>query len=59
MWGLVRRGKISRHVISKDGTWVNPWKVEAVLKWSPPRIPLDIINFLELAGYYRRIIQKF
>jgi hypothetical protein len=30
-----------------------------VKEWEQPRNPTDILNFLGLAGYYRRFIKNF
>jgi hypothetical protein len=45
------------HVINSKGIQVNPGKVEAVLKWEAPRLPIEVRRFLGLSGYYRRFIQ--
>lgn len=38
---------------------VDPTKIDAVMKWEPPKIPTEVRSFLGLAGYYRRFIQYF
>ncbi|XP_073262126.1 uncharacterized mitochondrial protein AtMg00860-like [Populus alba] len=47
------------HVISAKGIFVNPRKVEAVLKWERPMDVTKIQSFLGLARHYRRFIEGF
>ncbi|XP_027174488.1 uncharacterized protein LOC113774122 [Coffea eugenioides] len=47
------------HVISKDGIFVDPVKVEAVFDWKQPETPTEVRSFLGLAGYYCRFIKDF
>ncbi|KAD7478106.1 hypothetical protein E3N88_01242 [Mikania micrantha] len=37
------------HVISPEGIMVDPAKVEAVMKWNPPKTPTEVRSFLGLA----------
>jgi hypothetical protein len=47
------------HVISAEGVFVDPQKVEAILKWERPTSVTEIRSFLGLVGYYRRFIEGF
>ncbi|GKF04924.1 putative reverse transcriptase domain-containing protein, partial [Tanacetum coccineum] len=48
-----------RHVIDNQGIHVDPAKIEAVKDWASPTTPIEIHQFLGLAGYYRRFIEGF
>nr|GEY51155.1 reverse transcriptase domain-containing protein [Tanacetum cinerariifolium] len=47
------------HVIDSDGVHVDPAKVEAIRNWSTPTTPMEVRQFLGLAGYYQRFIEGF
>ena len=47
------------HVISAEGVYVDPKKIEAILSWKPPTSVHEVHSFLGLAGYYRRFVQNF
>jgi len=47
------------HVVSSKGIFVDPQKVEAVLRWERLTTVTEIHSFLELAGYYKRFIEGF
>nr|GEX10528.1 putative reverse transcriptase domain-containing protein [Tanacetum cinerariifolium] len=43
----------------KLGIHVDPTKIESIKDWSSPKTPMEIHQFLGLAGYYRRFIKGF
>ena len=43
------------HVVSREGIFTNPKKVEAVTKWPTPQTVYDVRSFLGFVGYYRFI----
>ncbi|GKD44404.1 putative reverse transcriptase domain-containing protein [Tanacetum coccineum] len=47
------------HVIDSQGIHVDPAKIEAFKNWASPTTPIEICQFLGLAGYYRRFIKDF
>ena len=47
------------HVLSDKGVKVNARKTEAVKNWPKPLTPTDNRSFLELVGYYRRLMEGF
>ncbi|GKE37733.1 putative reverse transcriptase domain-containing protein [Tanacetum coccineum] len=48
-----------RHVIDSRGIHVDPAKIESIKDWASPKTPMEIRQFLGLAGYYRRFIKGF
>ncbi|GKA03644.1 putative reverse transcriptase domain-containing protein [Tanacetum coccineum] len=47
------------HVIDSQGIYVDPAKIESIKDWASPKTPIEIHQFLGLAGYYRRFIEGF
>ncbi|GJU06741.1 putative reverse transcriptase domain-containing protein [Tanacetum coccineum] len=47
------------HVIVCSGVHVDPAKIEAIKSWAAPTTPMEVRQFLGLAGYYRRFIEGF
>ncbi|GJZ89136.1 putative reverse transcriptase domain-containing protein [Tanacetum coccineum] len=43
-----------RHVIDSRGIHVDPAKIESIKDWASPKTATEILQFLGLAGYYRR-----
>ncbi|GJZ39707.1 putative reverse transcriptase domain-containing protein [Tanacetum coccineum] len=51
--------KFLGHVIDSSGIHVDTTKIQVVKNWASPTTPLEIRQFLGLAGYYRRFIKGF
>ncbi|GJV26070.1 putative reverse transcriptase domain-containing protein [Tanacetum coccineum] len=47
------------HVIDRQGIHMDPAKIESIKDVESPKSPIDIRQFLGLAGYYRRFIEGF
>ncbi|KAI5313326.1 hypothetical protein L3X38_042500 [Prunus dulcis] len=47
------------HVISAEGIYVDPQKIEAVVNWLRPTSVTEIRSFLGLARYYRLFVEGF
>ncbi|GJS10686.1 putative reverse transcriptase domain-containing protein [Tanacetum coccineum] len=47
------------HMINSEGIHVDPTKIESIKDWASPKTPIEIRQFLGLAGYYRRFIEGF
>ena len=47
------------HVVSGEGIFMDPRKVEAIVGWEQPKNVTEIRSFLGLAGYYRRFVENF
>ncbi|GJZ71911.1 putative reverse transcriptase domain-containing protein [Tanacetum coccineum] len=47
------------HVVNGNGIQVDPSKIEAVKNWKAPKTSTEVRSFLGIAGYYRRLMEKF
>ncbi|GKG06546.1 hypothetical protein Tco_0329515, partial [Tanacetum coccineum] len=47
------------YVIDSEGIHVDPAKIKSIKDWTSPKSPMEIRQFLGLAGYYRRFIEGF
>ena len=45
------------HVISAEGIYVDPQKIEAIVKWEQPTNVIKMRSFLGLACYYHRFVE--
>ena len=48
-----------RHVVSENGIFMDPKKVEAIINWEQPKNITEVQSFLSLAGYYRWFVKHF
>ena len=53
---MLRKEPFLGHVLSEDGIFVDPSKVQEVLDWKALTLVTEVQSFLGLAGYYRRFI---
>ncbi|GJU29514.1 putative reverse transcriptase domain-containing protein [Tanacetum coccineum] len=51
--------KFLGHVIEKKGVHVDPTKIEEIKNWAASTMPMEVRQFLRLAGYYWRFIEGF
>ncbi|GJY58917.1 putative reverse transcriptase domain-containing protein [Tanacetum coccineum] len=59
-WGApIHKVQFLDHVIDSKGIHVDPTKIESIKDWASPKSPMEIRQFLGLAGYYRRFIKGF
>ncbi len=47
------------HVVSENGTRLDPGKIEAVLHFPQPRTVTNVRSFLGLTGYYRKYVRGY
>ena len=55
----LRRVQFLGHLVNQKGILVDSAELEAVMQWEILRSPIEIRNFLGLAGYYGRFIRIF
>ena len=46
-------------LVESNGIQVDPKKMEAIIDWSRPIVVIEVKSFLDLAGYYKRIVKAF
>ena len=47
------------HIITKEGIFVDPAKIEVIEDWPRPTNLSKVRSFLGLAGYHRRFVEGF
>ena len=47
------------HIILDEGIFVDPEKIEDIMKWPSTRNVTDVRSFMGLAGCYNRFIEGF
>ena len=51
--------KYLSHYLSDQGVSVDPRKIEAINKWTPPETVSHVRLFLSLASYYWKFVRNF
>nr|GEX20014.1 putative reverse transcriptase domain-containing protein [Tanacetum cinerariifolium] len=57
-WELNKLTVKNRYLLLR-GIYVDPVKIESIKDWASPKTAMEIWQFLGLAGYYRRFIERF
>ena len=47
------------HVVSKDGIFVDPDKINVTMEWNVPKNTTDIKYFMGITNYYCKFIKGF
>src|SRR5438132_12750789 len=47
------------HYLSSQGIFIDPRKIEAINKWTPPETVSHVRSFLSLASYYQKFVRNF
>ena len=47
------------HIIYKHGIAMDPTKIQAIIKWSPPKNIHEVFSFLGLASFYQKFVLGF
>ncbi|XP_022007282.1 uncharacterized protein LOC110906459 [Helianthus annuus] len=55
----LRKVQFLGHVVNEKCIHVDPSKIEAIKNWSAPKTPTEVLEFLGLAGNYRRFIENY
>ncbi|GJW09510.1 putative reverse transcriptase domain-containing protein [Tanacetum coccineum] len=55
----LRIKKLNAIIGGIQGIHVDPAKIESIKDWASPKTPMEIRQFLGLAGYYQRFIEGF
>ena len=55
----MREVKFLGHVVSQEGIFVDPGKVETIIQRKRSKKEFEIHSFLGLARYYQRFVENF
>jgi len=56
---MMKEGIVLGHFLSVAGIWVDPVKVEVIIKFRTPKTPTHVCIFIGYASYYRCFIEFF